>query len=98
MLLGLTLETAHCIGANGAEEDVPLAHVHVDDVSACVPASAFVDGIVVDGTSSVDESTITREAIPVEKTAGSEVTGGTERHRLLTARRARGPIRCSRTL
>jgi Cu+-exporting ATPase len=79
MLLGLTPETAHRIGAGGgADEDIPLAHVHVGDVLRVRPGERVpVDGVVIDGTSSVDESTITGESMPVEKTAGSAVTGGT---------------------
>ena len=77
-LLRLTPDTAHRVGANGAEQDVALAHVQVGDVLRVRPGERVpVDGVVVDGTSSVDESTITGESMPVEKSVGSPVTGGT---------------------
>jgi Cu+-exporting ATPase len=78
MLLGLVPETAHRLGAGGREEDVPLAHVHAADVLRVRPGERVpVDGVVLDGRSSIDESTITGESIPVEKVPGSDVTGGT---------------------
>jgi Cu+-exporting ATPase len=77
-LLGLTPTTARRIDAAGAERDVPLEHVKVGDRLRVRPGERVpVDGIVVEGTTSVDESMVTGEPIPVEKAAPSTVTGGT---------------------
>ena len=77
-LLALAPETAHRVAANGGEEETPVSHVHVGDALRVKPGERVpVDGVVIDGTSSVDESTITGESLPVEKSAGSAVTGGT---------------------
>jgi Cu+-exporting ATPase len=76
-LLGLAPKTARVV-RNGTEEDVPLAHVSVGDVILIRPGERVpVDGVVVEGRSSVDESMVTGEPIPVEKTADARVTGGT---------------------
>ncbi len=77
-LLGLAPKTARIVRANGAEEDVPLDQVKPGDRLRVRPGEKVpVDGIVREGTSAVDESMVTGESIPVEKTAGSKVTGGT---------------------
>ena len=77
-LLRLAPKTARRVGANGAEQDVPLDQVRVSDRLLVRPGEKVpVDGVVVDGASAVDESMVTGESIPVEKTAGSQVTGGT---------------------
>jgi Cu+-exporting ATPase len=77
-LLGLTPTTARRIDASGSEQDVPLEHVHVGDRLRVRPGERVpVDGVVVEGTTTVDESMVTGEPIPVEKTATSKVTGGT---------------------
>ncbi|MBL8140858.1 MAG: copper-translocating P-type ATPase, partial [Acidobacteria bacterium] len=77
-LLGLTPTTARRIDASGAEQDVPLEHVRVDDRLRVRPGERVpVDGIVVDGTTTIDESMVTGEPIPVEKSSTSKVTGGT---------------------
>ena len=76
-LLGLAPKTARRI-ANGSEDDVPLDAVRVGDKLRVRPGERVpVDGVVVEGRTSVDESMITGEPIPVEKTAGDKVTGGT---------------------
>lgn len=63
---------------DGVEQVVPLEHVQVNDVLRIKPGEKIpVDGEVVSGRSSVDESMITGEPVPVEKTAGIPVTGGT---------------------
>jgi heavy metal translocating P-type ATPase len=63
---------------NGVEKVVPLDHVHVNDILRIKPGEKIpVDGVVVSGGSSVDESMITGEPTPVEKDAGAAVTGGT---------------------
>ena len=77
-LLGLQPKVARIVRDNGNEEDIPLEHVHVGDKLRVRPGEKVpVDGIVLDGTSSIDESMITGEPIPVEKIQGSKVTGAT---------------------
>ena len=70
-LLGLAPKTARRIRADGVEEDVPLNHVHVDDLLRIRPGEKVpVDGVVVEGSSAVDESMLTCEPVPVIKRAG----------------------------
>ena len=77
-LLDLAPKTARRIGPDGAEADIPLADVQPGDRLRVRPGEAVpVDGIVTDGHSSVDESLITGEPLPVEKANGDLVTGGT---------------------
>src|SRR6266481_2320050 len=77
-LLGLAPKTARLIRDDGTEVDVPLDQVKPGDRLRVRPGEKIpVDGIVIDGATSVDESMITGEPIPVEKTKGSKVTGGT---------------------
>jgi len=77
-LLGLAPKTARRLRDDDGEEDVPLGHVQVGDRLRVRPGERVpVDGIVVEGASAVDESMMTGEPIPVEKTPGSRVTGGT---------------------
>jgi P-type Cu+ transporter len=77
-LLGLQPKTARRVGADGGEEDVPLADVQVGDLLRVRPGERVpVDGVVLEGASAVDESMVTGEPIPVEKGPGSKVTGGT---------------------
>ena len=77
-LLGLAPKTARKIEADGTERDVPLDHVHVGDRLRVRPGERIpVDGVVLEGKSTVDESMVTGEPIPVEKIPGSKVTGGT---------------------
>lgn len=77
-LLDLAPKTARLIGADGSEKDVPLDQVKGGDRLRVRPGEAVpVDGIVLDGRSSVDESMITGEPVPVEKIEGDAVTGGT---------------------
>jgi len=77
-LLGLAPKTARRIDATGAEEDVPLESVQVGDRLRVRPGERVpVDGVVLEGSSSVDESMITGEPIPVEKQPGVRATGGT---------------------
>jgi Cu+-exporting ATPase len=77
-LLGLAPSTARRVAADGAESDVALSDVHVGDRLRVRPGEKVpVDGEVLEGSSSVDESMVTGEAIPVEKTAGVKVTCGT---------------------
>ena len=77
-LLGLAPKTARRIRADGTEEDVPLSHVHVDDVLRVRPGEKVpVDGIVTEGSSAVDESMLTGEPMPVSKRVGDKVIGAT---------------------
>ncbi|HNP51237.1 MAG TPA: copper-translocating P-type ATPase [Nitrosomonas nitrosa] len=77
-LLGLAAKTARRINNDGSEEDVPLESVEIDDKIRVRPGDKIpVDGIIIEGQSSVDESMITGEPIPVEKITGDKVIGGT---------------------
>src|SRR5258708_19231849 len=62
----------------GVEEDVAIEQLKVGDIVLVRPGETIAaDGLVVAGSSAVDESMLTGESIPVEKSAGDEVTGGT---------------------
>ena len=77
-LLDLTPKTARRILPDGSEYDAPLENVTVGDLLRVRPGDSVpVDAEVVEGRSSVDESMITGEPVPVEKVAGDRVTGGT---------------------
>jgi Cu+-exporting ATPase len=77
-LLGLAPKTARRMLSGGGEHDVPLDQVKPGDRLRVRPGEKVpVDGVVVEGSSSVDESMLTGEPIPVEKTPGSRVTGAT---------------------
>ena len=77
-LLGLAPKTARRINADGSEEDVPLTHVHVGDSLRVRPGEKVpVDGVVVEGSSAVDESMLTGEPMPVAKRAGDKLIGAT---------------------
>lgn len=77
-LLRLAPKTARLIKPDGQEEDVPLEHIQVGHRLRVRPGERVpVDGMVQEGTTAVDESMITGESIPVEKTVGVRVTGGT---------------------
>ena len=77
-LLGLAPKTARRLAADGTETDIPLAHVHVGDRLRVRPGEKVpVDGEVLEGRSSVDESMLTGEPIPVEKKPGDKVVGAT---------------------
>ena len=77
-LLGLAPKTARRIKADGAEEDVPLTHVHVGDSLRIRPGEKVpVDGVVTEGSSAVDESMLTGEPMPVTKRVGDKLIGAT---------------------
>src|SRR5215470_363555 len=77
-LLGLAPKTARLVHDDGTETDIPLEQVKPGDRLRVRPGEKIpVDGIVLEGSTSVDESMITGEPIPMEKTEGSKVTGGT---------------------
>ena len=77
-LLGLAPKTARLLRDDGTEEDIALERVQPGDRVRVRPGEKVpVDGVILEGTSAVDESMVTGEAIPVEKVAGSRVTGAT---------------------
>jgi Cu+-exporting ATPase len=77
-LLDLTPKRAHRVAGDGTDADVPLEQVQLGDRLRVRPGEAVpVDGIVEQGRSSVDESLVTGESMPVTKTAGDTVIGGT---------------------
>jgi Cu+-exporting ATPase len=77
-LLDLAPKTALCVLNDDKTETVPLAEVKVGDVLRVRPGDKIpIDGTVLEGRSAVDEAMLTGEAVPVEKTQGDAVTGGT---------------------
>ncbi len=78
LLLGLAPKNARIVHSDGNEEDIPLAQVQVGDVLRVRPGEKVpVDGVVLEGVSALDESMVTGESIPVEKTAGVRLIGAT---------------------
>ena len=76
-LIGLQAKTARII-RKGQEVDVPIQEVQVDDVVLVRPGEKIpVDGVVLDGSSTIDEAMVTGESLPVKKQAGDEVIGAT---------------------
>jgi len=76
-LLGLTPKTARLVTTSG-EMDVPVEHIRKGDLVRVRPGEKIpVDGAITEGNGSVDESMVTGEPLPVEKTAGERLTGGT---------------------
>jgi Cu+-exporting ATPase len=77
-LLELSPPTARRIADDGAERDVPVDDLRPDDRLRVRPGDKVpIDGVVEEGRSTIDESMLTGEPVPVEKSAGDEVTGGT---------------------
>jgi len=77
-LLGMAPKTARLIKKDGTEDDVPLDQVRPGDVLRVRPGEKVpVDGIVIEGSSAVDESMVTGESIPVQKQAGDRIIGAT---------------------
>ena len=77
-LLRLAPKTARRLRDDGTEEDIELTHVHVGDRLRVRPGETVpVDGEVIEGRSSIDESMLTGESMPVEKTPGAAVIGAT---------------------
>lgn len=77
-LLGLSPKTARKIKDDGSEVDIPQEHIHLGDKLRVRPGEKVpVDGEIIEGKSSIDESMITGEPIPVEKAIGDSVTGAT---------------------
>ncbi len=77
-LLGLAPKTARVLHDDGTEEDIPLERVRSGDRLRVRPGEKVsVDGVILEGSSSVDESMVTGEPVPAEKKSGDRVTGGT---------------------
>jgi len=77
-LLALAPSTAHRIRKDGTEEDVPITHVHVGNRLRVRPGEKIpVDGLVLEGSSSVDESMLTGEPLPVDKQPADRLVGAT---------------------
>jgi Cu+-exporting ATPase len=77
-MLGLVPKTARIVGEDESERDVPLDQVEPGNRLRVRPGEKIpVDGVILDGESSIDESMVTGEPIPVDKSNGSAVTGGT---------------------
>jgi Cu+-exporting ATPase len=77
-LLGLAPKTARRVRADGADEDVPIEHVLPGDRLRIRPGEKVpVDGVVLEGSSAIDESMVTGEPMPVEKRAGDTLIGAT---------------------
>ena len=77
-LLGLAPKTARVLTDAGEERDVPIQQIQVGNVLRVRPGEKIpVDGVVTEGVSSVDEAMVTGEPIPIEKSVGARVTGGT---------------------
>ena len=78
LLLGLAPKTARIVREDGTEKDIPMEHVKLGDVLRVRPGEKIpVDGVTLEGESSVDESMVTGEPIPVEKSAGEKLIGAT---------------------
>jgi Cu+-exporting ATPase len=77
-LLGLAPKTARRIAADGSENDIDIDTIQIGDKLRVRPGERVpTDGLILEGSSTVDESMITGEPVPVEKTTGAKVTGGT---------------------
>ena len=77
-LLGLAPKQARIIRSDGTEEDIPLEQVQAGEKLRIRPGEKVpVDGVVVEGTSSLDESMVTGESIPVQRQAGDKIIGAT---------------------
>jgi Cu+-exporting ATPase len=77
-LMNLAPKTAHLLSEDGSESSVSLEQVHPDDVLRVLPGEIVpVDGVVLAGSSWLDESMLTGEPAPVAKSVGDRVTGGT---------------------
>ncbi|MFB6133128.1 MAG: heavy metal translocating P-type ATPase [Halanaeroarchaeum sp.] len=77
-LLQMEADTATVIGPDGSEKEVPLEDIQVGDLLKVRPGEKIpTDGEVIDGQSAVDESMVTGESVPVEKSPGDEVIGST---------------------
>jgi P-type Cu+ transporter len=77
-LLGLAPKTARRMNEDGTEEEVDLNHVHIDDHLRVRPGEKVpVDGVVIEGSSAIDESMLTGEPLPITKKIGDKLIGAT---------------------
>ena len=77
-LMDLAPKTATVLGDDGTEAEVPVERVRVGDICIVRAGQGVpVDGVIVDGSATLDESALTGESVPVDKTAGQEVIGAT---------------------
>lgn len=77
-LLKLAPKSARIIRPDGTEEDTPIENIHLEDKLRVRPGEQIpVDGIIMEGISSLDESMLTGESLPIEKTIGDKVSAGT---------------------
>jgi len=77
-LISLAPKTARLLREDGTEEDIPLDHLKIGDRLRIRPGEKVpVDGVVLEGTSAIDESMVTGEPVPVEKTVGARLIGAT---------------------
>jgi len=77
-LLGLSPKTARRVKPDGSEEDIPLSNVHEGDSLRVRPGEKVpVDGVVIEGSSALDESMLTGEPLPVTKRVGDKLIGAT---------------------
>ena len=77
-LLGLAAKTARRVADDGSEDDVPMEHVQVGDTLRVRPGEKIpVDGVVLEGQSTLDESMVSGEPVPVAKAAGDKLIGAT---------------------
>lgn len=77
-LMGMSAKSARLIRPDGAEEDVPLDNIRLGDLLRVRPGEKIpVDGLITEGSSSVDQSMVTGEPVPVTKRPGDEVVGAT---------------------
>lgn len=77
-LLELAPKTAHRLAPNGTTEDIPSEQIRVNDTLLVKPGEHLpVDGVIIQGTATIDESMVTGESIPVDREVGGKVIGGT---------------------
>ncbi len=77
-LMNLAPKIAHRVDADGTERDVPVGQVKLGDLLRVRPGESIpVDGSLLDGATSIDEAMLTGEPLPIEKSAGSDVSAGT---------------------
>lgn len=90
-LIGLQPKTARLVKSDGVEEEVPISSLQIGNIVSVRPGEKIpVDGVLVQGTSSIDESMLSGEPIPVEKAPGDKVLAGTINQKGAFAMKATG--------